>query len=135
MSWGILTLNSRVPVDFERGDWADFDSKQGVAASISATFPESQWLDASWGTLDHREADIEFNLASAAQIGNNFMLHVRGGQDPVGAISRMCQQHGWLAYDMAADAFIGIDELSNHSFVQWKSYKDAIVSGEAPQDH
>lgn len=126
-------LNSRVPVDFEKGDWADFKSKQGVVASISQTFPESQWLDASWGTLDHREADIEFNLGSAEQMGNNFMLHVRGGQDPVGAVSRMCQQHGWIAYDMATDAFIGIEEPSSYSFERWQKYRDYIAPSEMPE--
>jgi hypothetical protein len=133
MSWDILVLNSTLPVDFERDEWADFNSKQGVVASISKTFPESQWLDASWGTLDHHEVDIEFNLGSAAQIGNNFMLHVRGGQDPIGAISRMCKQHGWIAKDMVTDAFIGIEAPISQGFERWQAYRNHVMPGKMPE--
>jgi hypothetical protein len=62
------------------------------------------------------------------------MLHVRGGQDPVQAIARMCQQHGWIAYDMLGDTFISLKEPNNQSFTQWQAYRGAIVSGEAPQE-
>jgi hypothetical protein len=133
MSWDILVLNSTVPVDFERGDWADFDSQQGVADGIRQTFPESRWLDAAWGTLDHREADMEFNLGSAEQIGNSFMLHVRGGHDPVRAIAHLCQQHGWIAYDLAGEEFLSLQEPNSPGFEQWRTYKGSIVPGEAPQ--
>lgn len=32
------------------------------------------------------------------------------GQDPVQAIERMCQQHGWIAYDMSGGTFISLKE-------------------------
>lgn len=56
------------------------------------------------------------------------------GQDPVQAIARMCQQHRWIAYDMSGDTFVSLKEPNNQIFTQWKAYRDAIVSGEAPQE-
>jgi hypothetical protein len=107
MSWDILLLNSTAPVDFESDTWADFEPRTALITRLQQTFPGSTWADPSWGSLHSEQAEIEFNLGNAEEIGNTVMLHVYGGQDPASEIARLCHQHGWIAYDLAAEQFIG----------------------------
>jgi hypothetical protein len=131
MSWDILIMNSNKPVDFEKGDWAKFKSKQAVIASIQQTFPHSNWDDLFWGILDNDKAIIEFNIGDKEDMDNTFMLHVRGGLDPTGEIAKLCEQHGWIAYDISSEQFIDNNKPSVEGFKEWESYRDHVVSGTA----
>jgi hypothetical protein len=127
MSWDILIMNSAKPVDFEKGDWPNFQSRQAVIASIQQTFPGSNWDDPSWGILDNDQAAIEFNIGDKEEMDNTFMLHVRGGQDPTSEIAKMCKQHGWIAHD--GEQFIDNNQPAAGSFRKWESYRDQVASG------
>jgi hypothetical protein len=122
-------MNSNKPVDFEKGDWANFKSRQSVIDSIKQTFPDCNWDDQSWGILDNHNAVIEFNVGDNEDMDNTFMLHVRGGQDPTGEITKMCSQHDWIAYDISGEQFIDHNKPTAESFQEWKSYRDHVVSG------
>lgn len=126
MSWDILILNSTEPVDFEKENWPDFKSKQGIIERIKSTFKESDWSDSSWGTLTNEFADIEFNLGEEESLGNNFMLHIRGGSEVLSLIFQMCSEHGWIAYDMSSEKFIenGADDSG---FNNWKNYQKQVI--------
>lgn len=128
MSWDILLLNSTTPVDFETDLWADFEPRTTLITRFQQTFPDSQWADPSWGTLHNEQAEIEFNLGNAEEPGNTVMLHVYGGQDPVSEITRLCHQHGWTAYDMAAEQFIGNGHSAHESFTDWERYRADVLS-------
>jgi hypothetical protein len=129
MSWDILIMNSNKPVDFEKGDWANFKSRQSVIDNIQKTFPDSNWDDPSWGILDNDKAVIEFNIGDKEEMDNTFMLHVRGGQDPTGEIERLCKQHDWIAFDISGEQFIDSYQPPTESFKEWESYRDHVVSG------
>lgn len=129
MSWDILIINSNKPVDFEKGDWASFKSRQFVIESIQKTFPDSNWDDPSWGILDNDKAVIEFNVGDKEQMDNTFMLHVRGGKDPTGEIAKMCRQSDWIAYDISGEQIIDNNQPTTESFKVWESYRDQVVSG------
>lgn len=129
MSWDILVMNSAKPVDFEKGDWSNFKSRQFVIESIKQTFPDSNWQDPSWGILDNDKAVIEFNIGDKEEMDNTFMLHVRGGQDPTGQIAKMCKQHNWIAFDISGEKFIDNSQPTSESFKQWEDYRDQVVSG------
>ena len=128
MSWDILIMNSDKPVDFEKGDWANFESRQSVIESIQQTFSDSNWDDPSWGLLDNNKAVIEFNIGDSEDMDNTFMLHVRGGKDPTGEIARLCKQHGWIAYDISGEQYIDSNKPTDDSFKDWASYRDHVVS-------
>jgi hypothetical protein len=130
MSWDILIINSNKPVDFEKGDWPDFKSRQSAMASIQQTFPDSNWDDPSWGVLDNPKAVIEFNIGDTEDMGNTFIVHVRGGQEPTAEIAKMCIQHDWIAYDISGEQFIDNNYPKADSFKEWESYRDYVVSGE-----
>ena len=131
MSWDILIMNSNKPVNFEKGDWANFTSRQSVIESIQQTFPDSNWDDPSWGILDNEKAVIEFNMGDTEDMDNTFMLHVRGGQDPTGEIAKMCSQHDWIAYDISGEKFIDNNQPTTNSFQKWESFRDHVVRGTA----
>lgn len=99
MSWDLLILNSTKPVDFEIDNWKDFESTKYVVNRIKKTFPESRWKDSEWGNSQTKFADIEFNVSDEEEFGNNFMIHVRGGIDPLAEIVKMCKENNWIAYD------------------------------------
>ncbi|RZK32393.1 MAG: hypothetical protein EOO61_16960 [Hymenobacter sp.] len=128
MSWDILLLNSTIPVDFETDIWADFEPRTALITRFQQTFPDSQWVALSWGTLHSDQAAIEFNLGIAEEPGNTVMLHVYGGQDPVSEIARLCHQHGWIAYDMAAEQFIGNGQAAYERFNAWEKYRADVLS-------
>jgi len=128
MSWDILIINSNKPVDFEKGDWANFKSRQSVIENIQKTFSESNWDDPSWGILDNEKAVIEFNTGDKEEMDNTFMVHVRSGKDPTGEIAKLCRQNGWIAYDISGEQFIDKNQPTTESFKQWESYRDHVVS-------
>src|SRR5437763_2712207 len=110
MSWDVLIVNTTVPINLEKDKGIEFSSKQEVINKLTAFFQDIDFSDPSWGILDNTKADIEFNLGDDDNIGDNFLLHVRGGEDPVGEIVKMCLAYNWQAFDPGLECFI---DLSN----------------------
>jgi hypothetical protein len=71
--------------------------------------------------------NIEFNLGRSEYIGKTFMLHVRGGNDSVGEITRMCRENNWIAFDISNGRFIDNDSPASESFERWIQYRDKII--------
>ena len=132
MSWDIVILNSNKPISLEEGNLPNFDSRKSVINKIKKTFPDSDWGDQSWGILENHQGSIEFNMGDDEAIGDHFMLHVRGGQNPTGAIIEMCKQHGWIAYDASIEGFLDGEQPDKSSFNDWKDYRDQIASPRKP---
>ena len=131
MSWDVVILNSKTPVDPESEALPDFPSRTIVIEQISRTFPEADWRDPSWGILEHEQIIVEFNVGDDEWPGNHLVLHVRGGTDPVGEIMRLCEQHGWIALDSSDGEFLQRGKTSG--FEQWRAYRDQIGSAPAPK--
>jgi hypothetical protein len=132
MSWDILIFNSNKPVDFENSDLPEFDSREIVINKIKTTFPDSNWNDPSWGLLGNQQCSIEFNIGDDEAMGNHFMLHVRGGENPTTEIVKMCKQHDWIAFDISGERFLDEKYPEANSFDEWKSYRDQIVAPQKP---
>ncbi len=131
MSWDILIMNSNKPVDFENEKWPNFESREFVISSIKKSFPESNWNDLSEGALEHEMAVIEFNLGSSVDVGNTFMLHVRGGKNPTAVIAKMYKQNSWIAYDISGEKFIDCEKPHESSFNDWESYRNQITASKS----
>lgn len=129
MSWDILIINSNKPVDFEKDEWANFESRSSVIKNIERVFPDSNWSDPSWGVLNNERAVIEFNIGDKEDMDNIFMLHVRGGQNPTSEIAKLCRSFDWIAFDISSEKFIDNNQPTIDSFNQWESYRDQVVSG------
>ncbi|EHQ24206.1 hypothetical protein [Mucilaginibacter paludis] len=131
MSWDILIINSNKPVDLEEGEWPNFKSRQSVIDAIQASFPDSDWSDPSWRRLNKHNATIEFNMGDSEDIGNSFMLHVRGRTDIALEIVKMCSQNNWITFDASGNQFLDESNQHQNSFNNWCAYRDQIVSGDA----
>jgi len=129
MSWDILIINSSKPVDFGKDEWANFESRTSTIKNIQQIFPDINWSDPSWGVLNNKRAVIEFNVGNKEDMGNTFMLHVRGGQNPTSEIVRLCQEFDWIAFDISGEKFIDNNQPTLDSFKQWESYRDKVING------
>jgi hypothetical protein len=112
-----------LPDDFRFPPMGDADT---VRAQVSAVCPAVDWSDPAWGILEAGDYSIEFNLQKAGVV-DGFMLHVRGGGDPVGVIARLCAANRWVALDTSTGEFM---DLANPSRARWdsfRSFRDQIV--------
>lgn len=127
MSWDVLIVNSKEPINLEKDKGIDIESKEEVIEKLTNLFPDIDFSDVSWGILENTQADIEFNLGEDDNVGDNFLLHVRGGEDPVGEIVRMCLTYNWQAFDPGLERFIDLKNPKHNSYDQWHDYKEQIL--------
>jgi hypothetical protein len=78
--------------------------------------------------LHNERAAIEFNVGRAEEPGNTLMVHVYDGQEPLSEIARLYRQHGWVAYDLAGEQFIGHGQAARESFAEWEQYRAPVIS-------
>jgi hypothetical protein len=119
MSWDVLLINSKTPVNIESEDTPDFLSRTDFIKKVTQILPATDWSDPSFGILDSDWAVIEFNTGNEENIGWSVMLQVYGGEDPVEAIVELCKQHHWQAYDMSTESYI---DLNNPSRESWNKF-------------
>lgn len=132
MSWDILVVNSSEPVSLEELSVPDFDSTQFVVDCVKATFLDADLSDPSWIRIDNDICSMEIALSEEDVIGNHFMMFVRGGQDPVREIIRLCKEHNWIAYDINGERFLDEKQIEANSFNDWKDYRDHVVNLKKP---
>ena len=95
------------------GDAAD------VRSRIVAVLPGVDWADPDWGVLKGEDFSIEFNFQEGGTV-TGFMLHVRGGGDPITPIVSLCSAYGWAALDTSTGAFL---DLKKPSYAGWQSFQ------------
>lgn len=127
MSWDILIFNSKEQIDLETVNLPNFKSRQECIDKIKNSFLEIDFTDTSFGQLENQLAIIEFNLGSEDEMSSNFMLHVRGGENPTGEIARMCKENEWQAFDISEGNYIDTDAPQSDSFERWNNYKDYVI--------
>jgi hypothetical protein len=126
MSWDILLINSKSPVDIESEEYPDFISRTDFINKIKTTFPQTDWADPSFGILDSNKLVAEINAGNEEDIGSSVMLHVYGGEDPVGAIVKLCKQHGWQAYDLSTESYLDLKKPSKEGWNNFQAYRGEI---------
>jgi hypothetical protein len=97
-----------------------------VRKQISVALPTVDWSDPAWGVLDGDGFSIEFNFQADGPV-TGFMLHVRGGGDPLPSIIRLCRVNGWVALDTSAGAFLDLDAPSREGWHSFQSFRDQVV--------
>lgn len=113
-----------IPDDFR---FPPIGEAEMVRTQITRVLPGVDWSDPAWGILDGDGYSIEFNLLSNGVV-DGFMLHVRGGGDPVSAIARLCSASGWVALNTSSGEFMDLDHPSHESWESFQSYRDQIVA-------
>lgn len=97
-----------------------------VRTEITRLLPNVDWSDPAWGILDGDGYSIEFNLQRDGVV-DGFMLHVRGGGDPVSAIARLCSASGWVALDTSTGEFMDLDHPSHEGWASFQSFRDQVI--------
>jgi hypothetical protein len=131
MSWDVLILNAdgtprslaEIPEDWQLRTMGDIETAR---AMINGTLPGVDWTDPAWGHFLGDGYSIEFNYPSAGEV-DSFMLHVRGGGDPVSAIVRLCKRNGWAALDTSAGDFMDLDAPSREGWIQFQAFRDRVL--------
>jgi hypothetical protein len=116
MSWDVLLINSKTPVNIDSEDIPEFLSRTDFINKVKQVLPVIDWPDPSIGILDSVPAVIEFNTGDEEAIGSEVLLHVYGGEDPVEVIVDLCKQNNWQAYDLSTESYIDLDNPSRESW-------------------
>src|SRR5688500_18972213 len=86
---------------YSRGDVDPHDAKclplgprTAVQEAVLQAFPGTDWRDPVWGQWESEFGSVKFNLGDEEPV-DSMMLHVRAGQEVVGAIVKLCLDNGW----------------------------------------
>jgi hypothetical protein len=98
-----------------------------VRARISESLPGVDWSDPAWGVFEGAGYSIEFNFQKDGAV-DGFMLHVRGGGDPMEAIARLCATNGWVALDTSTGEFMDLQRPSRDSWESFQAFRDRALA-------
>lgn len=124
MSWDVLLINSKIPVDIDSDDYPVFTSRDEFIKKVKKSFPGTDWSDPSIGILDSDDAVIEFQVGDDEEIEDTVLLNVYGGEIPVQEIARLCKENGWQAYDIASESFMDLENPSTESWDNFDSERE-----------
>jgi hypothetical protein len=117
---GILSLKD-LPPDYRP---PPLGTRSEIIAKISSAFPQTDFSDPSWGTLDVPGCHIEFNMGSDREI-NNFAMHARGaGKACPDTAAAILTKLNMRAIDPGSESglFEQDPNLRYKSFEHWQSF-------------
>jgi hypothetical protein len=134
MSWDIFVQDlpagissvADIPDSFKPGP---IGQRSEIMAKLSALYPESNFTDPSWGTLELPGCSIEFNLGSGDKL-QSFAMHVRGDERAPVVIGDIIAGLGVRALDpsSASGLFESDPILRSESFTRWKSCRSQVLA-------
>ena len=105
---------------------AAFGTRSEVIAKIKEVVPTANFSDPSWGLIDGGNWSVEVNIGDD-EVCNGFALHVRGGDEAVGAIAAILQRIDLRAVVPGTDEFLVAGPKAIASFARWRAYRDRVV--------
>ena len=130
MSWDIHVSDlpdvksvEDIPDDFRP---VTLGSRAALIEKICEVFPVADFNDPSWGIIDGDGWSIEVNIGRDAEC-NGIMLHVRGNDGAVPAVTALLDRIDLRALDLQSGNFFD-PGLAAQSFGSWRAYRDHIVS-------
>ena len=130
MSWDILLMNVSDNIKSSNDLPHDFKSNLGISADVlsilSRIVPEIDLHDPMWGTLEGDGFLIEFNIGDQEPI-TSITLHIRGSDNAVDIVKRICTNTGWRAIDFSTGNFIDFENNPENGLHVWRTYKNQIV--------
>jgi hypothetical protein len=134
MSWDIFVQDLpagissvvEIPANFEPGP---IGQRSEIIAKLSALYPECNFADPSWGTLELPGCSIEFNLGSGDKL-QSFAMHVRGDERAPVVVGHIIAGLGVRALDpSSANGLFEADPiLRSESFTRWKNYRSQVLA-------
>jgi hypothetical protein len=106
-------------------------SRAEVAQSFKLLFPDADVSDLSWLVLDGHEFKIEIDTGHMDPC-NGLMLHVRGSNEAVGAVTQIALNFKSRAFDMTAYQFHDLMSNPTSGFDQWHKSSHRVVGAAQP---
>jgi len=101
-------------------------SRAQIAQSLQTVFPNANISDLGWLIVDDKEFSIEISVGHKEPC-DGFMLHVRGGEAAVGAVTQIAQLFEARAFDMTSCQFLDSTPDPGGGFRQWQAYRGKVV--------
>jgi hypothetical protein len=138
MSWDVMIFNLRDQTpppleELQEGDYEPLGAAADVRQQIASLLPGVDWSDPTWGIYEGDGFSIEFNVGEEDPI-ENMMLHVRGGGDPIAAITRLAKPLGWSALDCSTSEFLDLDNPSQAGWEGFQAFRDKVFKQHRAED-
>lgn len=130
MSWDVSVFAAETPpppVAEMHADWVGLPlgTHAELRAKISQVLPQVDWSDPLWG-IYHRDEVLEFNLG-ADDPALSFMVHVRGGGDPVSLLIGLVERWGWYLLDTSTMEWLHHSEAPDAGWAAFRGYRDRVL--------
>lgn len=130
MSWDVSVFAAEAPpppVAEMHREWRGLPlgTLAELRERISQVLPEVDWSDPRWG-IYAGEAVLEFNLG-ADDPALSFMVHVRGGGDPVSLLARLVERWGWYMLDTSTVEWLHHSEAPGAGWAAFREYRDRVL--------
>jgi hypothetical protein len=97
-----------------------------VAQSLKRLFPDADISDLGWLVVDSHEFKIEIDTGHKKSC-EGLMLHVRGSDKALGAVTQIAQCFEARAFDMTAYQFLDRMSDPTSGFNQWHKYVHRVA--------
>jgi hypothetical protein len=130
MSWDLFAFN--IPPDINTiedipDDLMPIGQRAELISKFIGAIPEADFSEPSWGILRSANWLIEINLGDEEET-MGFALHVRGGDEAVGAVSAILDCVGARALDSGTGELFVSGPGALDGFRAWRSYRDDVVA-------
>ncbi|MHA7966736.1 hypothetical protein ACX93W_21735 [Paenibacillus sp. CAU 1782] len=129
MSWDVILMKFSKDVnkveDIDESIIENLGSREVVVNKLSLIFPDADFTDKSWGTLNREGYSIEINISEDCNI-NSIMLQVRGDNRAILAIKKICDETNWKAID---EEILNFDNKPERGLEQWQTYRQQVING------
>lgn len=104
---------------------------ESEAGAVRTLLPEVDWSDPVWGRFAGPGFTLEFGLEAEGRI-DSFLIHVRGGGDPVAEIMNLCRPAGWSVMDGTTCEWLDPDHPSREGWIAWQQYRVRLLESARP---
>ncbi len=135
MSWDIhisdfpnVATIEEIPDDFQP---SSLGTRQALIEKIQEIFPTADFNDPAWGIIDGQGWSIEVNIGPETEC-NGIMLHVRGSEGAVEAVTAILDHLQFRAIDLQTGDFFEPRQATS-SFEKQTEYRDQVITSQASQ--
>ena len=130
MSWDIFVMNlppGIKSIDEIPKDWRPppLGPRSQIIAKITRLYPQSDFSDPSWGTLQLPGCWIEFSLGKDEQV-DSFAMHVRGGDVAPEIVARILSELGMPAIAAPGGIIRNDPAQLLEGFNRWRGFRDYV---------
>jgi hypothetical protein len=130
MSWDIFVMSiprefesvEEIPSDFEP---TSLGTRPALISKIKEVIPTADFSDPSWGLIDGDGWSIEVSIGK--EECDCIALHVRGGDEAVGAVASIIDGLGVRAIDAQTGEFFVSGRTAIESLQKWRAFRDSVA--------